>query len=161
MTTTDGGVVLRPGEARLIHVDGFDVTVHADAGETGGQFSLIETGETASGGGPPLHIHRDCAESFVVLAGRYAMFLGDEEFECPAGSFVFVPKGMVHTFRTLETGSRKLNLYTPAAMVGYFDELAAGISAGMDEAALDAIAERYAMEVVGPIPDGYLAPRPS
>jgi hypothetical protein len=53
-------------------------------------------------------------------------------------------------------GSRKLNFYTPAAMIGYFDELAAGINAGMDEQALEAIAERYAMEVVGPVPEGYL-----
>ena len=41
-------------------------------------------------------------------------------------------------------------------MVGYFDELALGINAGMDEAALDAIAGRYGMEVVGPVPEGYL-----
>jgi hypothetical protein len=63
---------------------------------------------------------------------------------------------MVHTFRTLEAVSRKLNLYTPAGMVAYFDELAAGIAAGIGEAELDEIAARYRMEVVGPVPDGYL-----
>jgi hypothetical protein len=63
---------------------------------------------------------------------------------------------MRHTFQTLDRDSRKLNLYTPAGMVGYFDELAAGITSGMDEDALDEIAERYAMEVVGPVPEGYL-----
>ncbi len=157
MAEVSGGVVLLPGEARVIDVGGFDVTVHADADSTAGQFSLIETGERDVGAGPPLHVHRDCAESFYVLAGRYAMILDRREFECPAGSFVFVPKGMTHTFRTLEAGSRKLNLYTPAGMVGYFDELAAGIAAGMDEAELDRIADRYAMDVVGPVPDGYLA----
>lgn len=130
--------------------------VLADGVTSGGLFSLIETGEAEAGGGPPLHIHRDCAESFVVLDGRYAMHLEDGEFECPAGSFVFVPKGMVHTFRVLEPASRKLNLYTPAGMVGYFDELAAGISSGMSETDLDALAERYEMEVVGPVPEGYL-----
>ncbi len=47
-------------------------------------------------------------------------------------------------------------------MVGYFDELAAAIAAGVDEAALDAIAGRYAMDVVGEVPAEYLAtaPRP-
>ena len=157
MADVSGGVVLLPGEARVIDVGGFDVTVHADADSTAGLFSLIETGEREVGGGPPLHVHRDCAESFYVLAGRYAMILDGREFECPAGSFVFVPKGMTHTFRTLDAGSRKLNLYTPAGMVGYFDELAAGIAAGMDEAELDRIASRYEMDVVGPVPDGYLA----
>jgi hypothetical protein len=30
----------------------------------------------------------------------------------------------VHGFRVGRVASRKLNLYTPAAMVGYFDEIA-------------------------------------
>ena len=155
-TVAGGGVVLLPGEARRIDLGGFDVLVHADAGTTQGAFSLIETSEPAAGVGPPIHVHTDCAESFVVLAGRYRMHLDGRDFDCPAGSFVFVPKGMRHTFQTLDRDSRKLNLYTPAGMVGYFDELAAGITSGMDEDALDEIAERYAMEVVGPVPEGYL-----
>jgi hypothetical protein len=42
-------------------------------------------------------------------------------------------------------------------MVGYFDELAAAIRTGdIDEAHLAAIAERYGMEVLGPVPEGYV-----
>jgi len=84
------------------------------------------------------------------------MHLDGRDFECPIGSFVYVPHGMRHTFETLDAGSRKLNLYTPAALVGYFDELAAGIAQGMDGARLDALADRFGMDVVGPIPEGYL-----
>ena len=157
MAMVDGGAhVLLPGEARMIDVGGFGVTVHADAATTDGAFSLIETAEATPGGGPPLHVHRDCAESFYVLAGAYVMHLDGREFECPTGSFVYVPRGMRHTFRIAAAESRKLNLYTPAGMVGYFDELAAGIAAGMAEADLDAIAGRYSMDVVGPVPEGYL-----
>lgn len=157
MTMVEGGAhVLLPGEARVIDLGGFGVTVHADGEQTDGAFSLIETAETAPGAGPPLHVHRDCAESFFVLAGAYVMHLDGREFACPAGSFVYVPRGMRHTFRTLERDSRKLNLYTPAGMVGYFDELAAGIAADLDEPGLDAIADRHAMDVVGPVPEGYL-----
>jgi mannose-6-phosphate isomerase-like protein (cupin superfamily) len=155
-TVGDGGLVLLPDEARVIDISGFDVLVHADGADTEGRFSLIETVESTSGGGPPMHIHRDCAESFVVLAGRYAMHLDGQEFDCPVGSFVYVPKDMPHTFRALEERSRKLNLYTPAGMVGYFDELSAGIAAGMSEADLGGLAGRYAMEIVGPVPEGYL-----
>ena len=151
-----GGVVLLPGEARTIDLGGFGVTVHADAASTDEAYSLIETTEPAAGLGPPLHVHRDCAESFFVLAGRYRMHLDGRDFECPTGSFVFVPRGMRHTFASAEAGSRKLNLYTPAGMVGYFDELAAAITAGLDPAGLDELAERYDMEVVGAVPDGYL-----
>lgn len=157
MGVIDGGaLVLLPGEARTIDVGGFDVTVHADAATTDGLFALIETAEREPGGGPPLHVHRDCSESFFVLAGAYVMHLDGREFACPAGSFVYVPQGMVHTFRTLETASRKLNLYAPTGMVGYFDELAAGIAAGMTDADLDVLAESHAMDVVGPVPEGYL-----
>ena len=155
-TIAGGGVVLLPGEARTIDLGGFDVVVHAGGDVTGGAFSLIETGEQAEGLGPPLHVHRDCAESFLVLAGRYRMHLDGTDFDCPPGSFVYVPRGMTHTFRALEPASRKLNLYTPAGMVGYFDALAVGIAEGLDEAGLNAIAERYQMEVVGPVPEGYL-----
>ena len=147
--------VLLPGEARVIDIGGFGVTVHADAATTNGAFALIETAET-KGLGPPLHIHHDCAESFFVLSGAYEMHIAGREFACPAGSFVYVPAGMVHTFRTVESGSRKLNLYTPAGMVGYFDELGAGIAAGVGDAELDAIAGRYEMEIIGPVPEGYL-----
>ena len=150
------GIIRRPGELRRIDVGGFEVLVHADAVDTDGAFSLIETAEAEIGAGPPLHVHRDATESFVVLAGRYVMVIEDREVECEAGSFILVPRGTPHTFRSASAGSRKLNLYTPAAMVGYFDELASGIAAGMDEATLDAIAGRYAMDVVGAVPDGYL-----
>jgi mannose-6-phosphate isomerase-like protein (cupin superfamily) len=151
-----GGVVLAPGEARALDLGGFGVTVLAEGSDTGGGFSLIETGETQVGIGPPIHVHRDCAESFYVIAGSYRMFLDGREFDCPAGSFVYVSVGMSHTFRSATEGSRKLNLYTPAGMVGYFDELAAAIAAGVDETGLDALAERYQMEIVGPVPEGYL-----
>jgi len=153
---TSGPIIRLPGQSRRIDLGGFDVLVHADDEGTAGEFSLIETSETAAGLGPPLHIHHDCAESFVVLEGRYAFYIDEVEYDCPAGSFMYVPKGTRHTFKNLEAGSRKLNLYTPAAMVGYFDELASGIAAGMSDSDLDTIADRYAMEVVGPVPEGYL-----
>ena len=59
-------------------------------------------------------------------------------------------------FRVGTKPSRKLNLYAPAAMEGYFDELSAAISSGqMDPETLSEIANRYGMEVVGPVPEGY------
>ena len=43
------------------------------------------------------------------------------------------------------------------AMVGYFDELSDAIRRGdADSERLDAIALAYGMEVVGPVPEGYL-----
>jgi mannose-6-phosphate isomerase-like protein (cupin superfamily) len=152
----DRALVLLPGGGRTIDIGAFTVTVYAEHATAGDGFALIETAEPDAGIGPPMHIHRDCAEYFYVLAGGYEMFVDDRTYDCPAGSFILIPQGIPHTFRNTQPKSRKLNLYTPSGMIGYFDELAAGLGAGMDESALDAIAGRYAMEVVGPIPEGYL-----
>jgi hypothetical protein len=130
--------------------------VKAGAAETGGGFSLLEADEPA-GFGPPLHIHRDAAESFYVLEGEYIIFIEGHEYRCPVGSFIFIPAGIAHGFRVGTVASRKLVLFAPAAMIGYFDELADGINrGGLDPAALSDIAERYSMEVIGPVPEGYL-----
>ena len=149
-------LVLGPGEGRAIDLGTFAMVVKASADDTGAAFSLLEATEPA-GFGPPMHIHRDAGEAFYVLAGEYLVFLEGREFRCPMGSFIYIPAGQLHGFRVGDVPSRKLNLYTPAAMVGYFDELSASISAAEpDAAALDEIALRYGMEVAGPVPEGYL-----
>jgi mannose-6-phosphate isomerase-like protein (cupin superfamily) len=148
--------VLGPDEGRSIDLGNFAMVVKATADDTGGAFSLLEAAEPA-GFGPPMHIHRDAAEAFYVLAGEYRIFLEDREIPCPAGSFIYIPAGLRHGFRVGDVPSRKLNLYTPAAMVGYFEELGAAIASGDSDAGrLDEIAGRYEMEVVGPVPEGYL-----
>lgn len=148
--------VLRPGEGRSIDLGNFAMSVKAAAEDTGGAFSLLEATEPA-GFGPPMHIHSDAAEAFYVLAGEYVIFLEEREVACPAGSFIYIPAGLRHGFRVGAVPSRKLILYSPAAMVGYFDELSAAIAADTaDPARLDEIALRYGMQVVGPVPEGYL-----
>jgi quercetin dioxygenase-like cupin family protein len=147
--------ILRPGQGRSIDLGGFRMTVKATGDETGDAFSLLEADEPP-GFGPPLHIHHDAAEAFYVLQGEYIIFVDGDEVPCPAGSFIFIPAGIRHGFRVGAEPSRKLNLYTPAAMVGYFEELSAATARGeVDPEDLSEIAERYGMEVVGPVPEGY------
>jgi len=148
--------VLRPGEGRSIDLGNFEMSLKATAEETAGAFTLLEAAEPPNFG-PPLHIHNNAAEAFYVLEGEYHIFLDDHEFACPAGSFIFIPAGIRHAFRVGAAHSRKLNLYTPAAMVGYFDQLSAAIKDGdADSGRLDEIARRHGMEVIGPVPEGYL-----
>lgn len=152
----DAAYILRPGEGRSIDLGGFRMSVLATDDQTNGAFSVLEADEPA-GFGPPLHIHRDAAEAFYVLEGEYVIFLDDREFVCPAGSFIFIPAGLAHGFRVGGVASRKLNFYAPAAMVGYFDDVAAATRAGdVEPDRLSEIALRYAMEVIGPVPDGYV-----
>ena len=86
------------------------------------------------------------------------IFIGAEERICPAGSFIYVPAGVEHGFRVGPVPSRKLNLYLPGAMVGYFEELAASQAAGtpMTDDELTKAAARHAMRVLGPVPEGYV-----
>jgi mannose-6-phosphate isomerase-like protein (cupin superfamily) len=145
-----------PGEGRSIDLGAFGMTVKASSDDTEGTFSLLEA-EEPPGFGPPLHIHHDAAEAFYVIAGEYLMFLEEREVSCPAGSFVFIPAGMRHGFRVGRVASRKLNFYFPAAMIGYFDDLSEAIrNDEVDESALADIARRHSMEIVGPVPDGYV-----
>jgi mannose-6-phosphate isomerase-like protein (cupin superfamily) len=151
-----GAVVHLPGEGRTIDLGGFRMTVKADETDTRGSFSLLEASEPA-GFGPPMHTHEDAGEAFYVLEGAYLIFIEDREFVCPAGSFVYIPAGVTHGFRVGQVQSRKLNIYTPAAMVGYFDELARAAQAGtpLDAQELTETASRYSMRVLGPVPEGY------
>ena len=148
--------VLGPGEGRSVDLGNFAMSVKATADETAGAFSLLEADEPA-GFGPPMHIHRDAAEAFYVLDGEYIIFIAERQVVCPAGSFIYIPAGTLHGFRVGDVPSRKLNLYSPAAMVGYFDDLSAALAAGdADADRLEEIALRHGMEVVGPVPEGYL-----
>ena len=150
------GFVLRPGEGRKINLGGFEMSIKATAQETDSTFSLLEADEPPNFG-PPLHIHTDAAEAFYILEGEYLVFLESEEFLCPAGTFIFIPAGIPHGFRVGRFASRKLVLYAPAAMVGYFEDLSEAIRNGAaDGEVLGEIADRYSMKVIGPVPEGYL-----
>jgi mannose-6-phosphate isomerase-like protein (cupin superfamily) len=145
-----------PGDGRAIDLGNFAMTVKATDADTAGVFTLLEADEPP-GFGPPMHIHQGIAEAFYVLEGEYVIFMEDEEFRCPAGSFVYIPPEMPHGFRVGDVQSRKFNLYLPASMVGYFDDLGEAIRTGdADPAKLDEIAARYSLEVIGPVPEGYL-----
>ena len=147
---------LGPGEGRAIEPGPFAMTVKATAEETGGVVSVLEAEEPPDFG-PPMHLHHDADEAFYVLDGEYVMFLEDREIPCPAGSFIFIPRGVRHGFKVGAVASRKLNFYFPAAMIGYFDDLSDAIQRGeVDESELGEIARRNSMEVLGPVPESYV-----
>jgi mannose-6-phosphate isomerase-like protein (cupin superfamily) len=147
---------LLPGEGRVIDLGDFGVTVKASERETGGVVSVLEN-EEPPGFGPPIHVHHDCAEAFYVLEGEYVMYLEDDEFVCPAGSFVFIPQGTRHGFRVGDVPSRKLNFYFPASMTRYFDDLASALARDdVSDESLAEIAARHAMEIVGPPSERYV-----
>jgi mannose-6-phosphate isomerase-like protein (cupin superfamily) len=148
--------VLGPGQGRSIDLGDFGMSVKADARQTGGVVSVLEADEPP-GFGPPIHVHHDCAEAFYVLAGEYNMYLDDQQFVCPAGSFIYIPQGVRHGFKVGNVPSRKLNLYFPASMIGYFDDLATALQRDdVSDVELGKIAAAHSMEIVGPPSERYV-----
>lgn len=152
------GFVVLPDQRPVLDLGNFQAAVLADASQTSNDLSVLQTQNEPPGFGPPLHRHRDAAEAFFVLEGEYLMFLAEEQHLCPPGAFVYVPRDVPHTFKVSSEGpGKKLNLFTPAGMVGFFEELAAAEAAGTaTPSLLDEIANRNHMEVLGPVPDSYL-----
>jgi quercetin dioxygenase-like cupin family protein len=150
--------IVRPGEGHVLDLGNFEAVVLADARATSGAFSVLQTQGEPTGFGPPLHLHRDAAEAFYVLEGTYRMHVEDRQELCVPGSFVYVPPNVVHTFTVVsEEPGKKLNLFSPAAMVGFFEQLAEAEANGTaTPELLDEISERNHMEIVGPVPEIYL-----
>lgn len=150
--------IVRPGQGEVLDLGNFQAIVLASTTDTSGAFSLVQTQNEPLGFGPPLHIHHDAAEAFFVLEGSYLMYVEDRQEECPPGTFVHVPRGVAHTFKVIsERPGKKLNLFSPAAMQGFFEDLAAAEAAGaVSPEDLEVISRRHHMEVVGPVPDAYL-----
>ena len=80
---------------------------------TNGAYAIVES-VAPPGYTPPVHIHRNEAQHFVVLAGTYRILIEDRLFHAPIGTSITVPRGSRHSWRNMsnETG-RLLLILTP------------------------------------------------
>ncbi|GAA2102469.1 cupin domain-containing protein [Actinomadura alba] len=153
MTHTPGRIVSRDAVAP-VHWMGEEGRFLLRSEDTGGLYTFFEV-TTSPGGGPPLHIHEDADEAFYVIAGRYAIHLGDEEHEAPAGCLVYGPRGVPHKFRNISGGpSKLLVIATPGGVEGFFEGLSGLMAAGAPPAASDMIELAAAFRVQGLEPVG-------
>jgi len=129
---------------------GGPLTFKARGEDTGGVLTALEN-VVAPGDGPPLHRHRDEAETWYVLEGELRFLLGEELSTTAAGSFVFVPPRTPHCFQNVGTvPARLLIVFTPSGMERFFDAFAA-LPSGADLAgAFHEIGSEVGMEVLGP-----------
>ena len=130
-------IVLGPGEGRAVP-GARAITLLATSDQTGGAVGVLE-GTSEPGSGPAPHIHHDHDELFYVLEGEYRFVVGETTALAPAGSFVFVPRGMVHSARCVGAGpGRVLAAYVPGGPELAFAEFA---RASAEER--DAVAEKF------------------
>jgi putative tryptophan/tyrosine transport system substrate-binding protein len=143
-----GFVVLPNSAPRFVGPAGDEVNVAeilATHEQTGGAFGVWRY-TSGLPGGPPLHIHRAEDEFFYVVSGEFNFQLGDCITRAPAGSFVFIPKDVVHTFQNVgpEPGVLMGTVH-PGGLEGFFQELP-----GADAERVKALFKKYHMDVVGP-----------
>ncbi len=100
--------------------------VKASRASTKGSLSVIKT---TIDGGPPRHLHTREDESFYVLQGYLDVECGDDRFEAGPGSFVFLPRNIPHTFRTVDGPATALVIGTPGGLDEYFADLHAARNA--------------------------------
>jgi quercetin dioxygenase-like cupin family protein len=119
-------------------------TIKAAEEQTGGRLIQMLLRETR-GAGTPLHIHRDADESFYVVEGEIAVFVGEERFDAKAGAYVFAPMGVAHAFVVT---SERAEILVSFAGAGTEGPLGAGVHG-------------FFREVATPVVDGDAPPAPA
>ena len=111
---------LRASEGEGLWLLGSFMRFVATAGSTAGSFALIDEVAGPGRASPP-HIHHSEDEGFWILEGEATFTCGDETYVAGPGSFVFLPRDVVHNFRvTSDTPARMLLWISPAGLEGFF-----------------------------------------
>ena len=117
----DGPTLSRPDEGGV-------VTIKLPSEMTGGAVTVWESHRLAGDTrGPGVHSHPGFDEMFYILAGTYAFTVAGRRFTASAGTFVFVPGGIFHTFASRgDLEARLLHLAVPGGIEDCFEEAAFG-----------------------------------
>ncbi len=150
-------IVAGPGEGEAVWFLGVLATIKSSAETTGGAVAVIEH-LAPRGAGSPLHVHSREDEWFYVIEGELTLWVGGETIVAPAGSFVFGPKGIPHTFMVSSPEARFLLVAEPAGFEKFMRaagepaarlEIPPAATEPADVAALSAAAARYGIEITG------------
>lgn len=152
------------GEGKSYWYNGNLMTFMLSGEESRGGLSITDvyfrTGEE-----PPMHVHHREDELYYVLDGELTFYVGDESHEAQAGTLVFLPRDIPHSFWVKGQGmARMLLLWYPSGQLeSYFGEagelakeaVIPPYSGPPDEetvARWSQLLENYGIEVVGPPP---------
>lgn len=158
MDTDTTPIALGPGEGEALWFLGSLLTIKASGGTSGGACSVIEH-RSPRDSGSPLHVHQREDEWFYVMAGELTFWVGGEVTVAPAGSFVFGPRGIPHTFVVSSDEAHFLLVAEPGgfdAFVREVGEPAAALeippapTSPPDVEALVRVAATYGIDIVGP-----------
>jgi quercetin dioxygenase-like cupin family protein len=112
--STGRAVFVPPSEGIRLWVTDELITFVATGEDTGGKHSLTDS-VVPPNGGPPRHIQRREDGAFWVLEGELDISVGEQTFRASAGSFVHLPKGVLHSYQNVgDVPARFLTLMVPA-----------------------------------------------
>src|SRR5436190_13603013 len=151
-------IALRQDEGEALWFLGVLATIKASRETTGGRVAVIEH-LAPQGAGSPLHVHHNEDEWFYVTEGELSFWVGGRLIEAPAGSFVYGPRGIPHTFTVTSAQARFLLVTEPAGFEGFMRTLSEPAPSltipppatePPDLERLAATAAEYGIEILGP-----------
>ena len=105
------------------------------------QLGIVEVRSLPGAVVPPLHVHANHAEAFLVLEGELTVRLEDREHRAGPDTWVFIPPEVVHTFAVTGDGrARFLDLHLPSSGFGDFVR---GLEAARNESELQTVREAF------------------
>ncbi len=146
-------IVIGAGEGQTVaNPAGGGLTYKARSGQTGGALTVWES-TAAPWEGPPLHLHVNEDEFMYVLEGWLRFRLDETDHTAPAGSFVFIPRGVPHRWQNAGDGhARILFVFTPGSpgMERFFERSAELPEDTRTADAFKTLASGAGIKVLGP-----------
>lgn len=131
----DNATARRMGSGALLKINGAD---------NGDQVFAMEYDMPPRRLGTP-HTHTYEDQIAYVLSGELGYRIGDEEFRAPAGSTLFMPRGLPHVvFNPGDEVARMLEITTPANLFKMFEQMSEYRSkGGADELTMQKLREEF------------------
>ena len=151
-------IAVHAGEGEALWAFGTLATVKASSDTSDGRVAVIEQ-LAPQGAGSPLHVHHREDEWFYVLEGALTFWVGGEVVEARAGSFIYGPRDIPHTFVVSSPQARFLLVTEPAGFENFMRAMGQPASTPTipppaeppsDLAPLVAAAAEYGIEILGP-----------
>lgn len=149
MATNMSSLVLHASEGEITYAASGEYWIwKATAEATTGRYEQAVT-ITLPQAGPPEHSHPQ-EELLYILEGTYRVKLGEHLFIASVGTFIRIPGGVSHAWRSLTTG-RMLVTFLPGGLRGFFEGMRAlSLAPQVDRQALTELGARYGLVVTGP-----------
>jgi quercetin dioxygenase-like cupin family protein len=156
-------IALQPDEGDARWFLGGLTTIKASGETTAGRVAVTEN-HGPRGYGSPLHVHHNEDEWFYVLSGELTFWIDGQVSTATAGSFVYGPRDVPHTFVVSSEEARFLLVVEPAGFEAFLLELSEPAQSHTlptpaaeppAPEAMIAAAAQYGVEILGPpgIPD--------